>query len=119
MNGRRGMVEEEEKHKEVGVREEEVKRILRLIMPYLNESLLQLRALFSGDPSTTLKVSVPSPSLLLSIDLSKEEIMMMKMCRWEWCFSSWPGVALLSPFGTSPNLVPFLSLRLQDFVYQQ
>ncbi|KAF2597530.1 hypothetical protein F2Q68_00007922 [Brassica cretica] len=55
---RRGLVDEEEKHKGVGVREEDVKRILRLIMPYLNESLLQLRALFSGDPSTTLKMGV-------------------------------------------------------------
>ncbi|KAL0729245.1 hypothetical protein Bca4012_025338 [Brassica carinata] len=55
---RRGIVEEEERHKGVGVREEDVKRILRIIMPYLNESLLQLRALFSGDPSTTLKMGV-------------------------------------------------------------
>ncbi|CAH8366068.1 unnamed protein product [Eruca vesicaria subsp. sativa] len=55
---RRGIVEEGERHKGVGVREEDVKRILRLIMPYLNESLLQLRALFSGDPSTTLKMGV-------------------------------------------------------------
>jgi len=48
-----------ERHKVVGVREEDVKRMLRLIMPYLNESLhQQLRALFSGDPSTTLKVSL-------------------------------------------------------------
>ncbi|OAO94394.1 hypothetical protein AXX17_AT5G57310 [Arabidopsis thaliana] len=53
----RGMVEEE-RHKVVGVREEDVKRMLRLIMPYLNESLHQLRALFSGDPSTTLKMGV-------------------------------------------------------------
>ncbi|KAJ4911129.1 Reticulon-like protein B21 [Raphanus sativus] len=56
---RRGIVEEEEeRHKGAGVREEDVKRILRFIMPYLNESLLQLRALFSGDPSTTLKMGV-------------------------------------------------------------
>jgi len=61
---------EEERHKVVGVREEDVKRMLRLIMPYLNESLHQLRALFSGDPSTTLKVSLFlltfSPSFPLS-----------------------------------------------------
>ncbi|CAG7910358.1 unnamed protein product [Brassica rapa] len=55
---RRGVVEEEERHRGVGVREEDVKKMLRLIMPYLNESLLQLRALFSGDPSTTLKMGV-------------------------------------------------------------
>ncbi|XP_033137699.1 reticulon-like protein B21 isoform X4 [Brassica rapa] len=55
---RRGVVEEEERHRGVGVKEEDVKRMLRVIMPYLNESLLQLRALFSGDPSTTLKMGV-------------------------------------------------------------
>ncbi|CAA7049729.1 unnamed protein product [Microthlaspi erraticum] len=55
----RGIVEEEEeRHKEGGVREEDVKRMLRLIMPYLNESLLQLKTFFSGDPSTTLKMGV-------------------------------------------------------------
>ncbi|XP_010453049.1 PREDICTED: reticulon-like protein B21 [Camelina sativa] len=52
----RGVVEERQKI--VGVREEDVKRMLRLIMPYLNESIFQLRALFSGDPSTTLKMGV-------------------------------------------------------------
>lgn len=62
VNGHRGVVEEEERHRGVGVREEDVKRMLRVIMPYLNESLLQLRALFSGDPSTTLKVSPSSPA---------------------------------------------------------
>lgn len=100
------MVEEEERHKVVGVREEDVKRMLRLIMPYLNESLHQLRALFSGDPSTTLKVSSLlslSPSLSVSVDLNKVEMIIIG--RWEWCCSYWPGVALLSPYGTSPNLV--------------
>ncbi|KAG2299688.1 hypothetical protein Bca52824_036160 [Brassica carinata] len=55
---RRGVMEEEERHKGAGVREEDVRRMLRVVMPYLNESLLQLRALFSGDPSTTLKMGV-------------------------------------------------------------
>ncbi|CAN8301465.1 unnamed protein product [Cochlearia groenlandica] len=50
--------EEEERRKRVGGREEDVKRMLRLIIPYLNESLLQIRALFSGDPSTTLKMGL-------------------------------------------------------------
>ena len=74
MNGSRGIVDEEEKHKGVGVREKDVKKIFRLIMPYLNESLLQLRVLFSGDPSTTLKVSLLLLPLLFfspSIDLNK------------------------------------------------
>ncbi|WZZ91540.1 hypothetical protein YC2023_120119 [Brassica napus] len=37
-------------HKGVGVSEKDVKRILMHIIPCLNESLLQRRAIFSGDP---------------------------------------------------------------------
>ena len=36
--------------------EEEAMWLLRLVLPYVNELLLKLRALFSGDPSTTMKV---------------------------------------------------------------
>lgn len=39
------------------VGEEEATWLLKLILPYLNEFLLKLKALFSGDPSTTMKVS--------------------------------------------------------------
>ncbi|KAL0735037.1 hypothetical protein Bca4012_011247 [Brassica carinata] len=73
---RRGVMEEEERHKGAGVREEDVRRMLRVVMPYLNESLLQLRALFSGDPSTTLKVS-PLLYLPTSIDLNGKEIIIL------------------------------------------
>lgn len=38
--------------------EEEAIWLLRLILPYMNEFLLKLRALFSGDPSTTMKLAV-------------------------------------------------------------
>jgi hypothetical protein len=31
--------------------------LLKLVLPYLNECLLKIRALFSGDPATTMKVS--------------------------------------------------------------
>ncbi|KAJ6923686.1 hypothetical protein NC652_017111 [Populus alba x Populus x berolinensis] len=31
--------------------------LLKLVLPYLNECLLKIRALFSGDPSTTMKAS--------------------------------------------------------------
>ena len=38
------------------LREEEAIWVLRLILPYLNEFLSKLRAMFSGDPGTTIKV---------------------------------------------------------------
>ena len=99
MNGRRGVVEEEEEmHKGVGVREEDVKRILRFIMPYLNESLFQLRSLFSGDPSTTLKVSLLLLllSFLHSIELTKDDddhvqmgVVLFILARWGPSITLW------------------------------
>ncbi|KAM7265164.1 hypothetical protein ACFE04_002847 [Oxalis oulophora] len=32
--------------------------LLKLVLPYLNEALLKLKALFSGDPATTMKLAV-------------------------------------------------------------
>ncbi|KAB2049835.1 hypothetical protein ES319_A13G204900v1 [Gossypium barbadense] len=52
----RGVVEIDESNCVVG--EEEAIWLLKLVLPYLNEFLLQLRALFSGDPSTTMKMAV-------------------------------------------------------------
>ncbi|XP_016481746.1 uncharacterized protein LOC107802707 [Nicotiana tabacum] len=40
------------------VGEEEAMWILKLILPYINECLLKIRALFSGDPATTMKMAV-------------------------------------------------------------
>ncbi|PIN03324.1 hypothetical protein CDL12_24155 [Handroanthus impetiginosus] len=40
------------------VGEEEAIWIVKLILPYINEFLLKLRALFSGDPATTMKLAV-------------------------------------------------------------
>ncbi|XP_020599905.1 reticulon-like protein B21 isoform X2 [Phalaenopsis equestris] len=40
------------------VGEEEAVWILRRILPYINEILLRTRALFSGDPATTMKMAV-------------------------------------------------------------
>ncbi|KAH0710216.1 hypothetical protein KY284_011643 [Solanum tuberosum] len=40
------------------VGEEEALWILKLILPLINEFLLKIRALFSGDPSTTMKMAV-------------------------------------------------------------
>ncbi|XP_056166926.1 reticulon-like protein B21 isoform X2 [Syzygium oleosum] len=38
--------------------EEEAIWLLKLVLPYLNEFLLKLKALFSGDPGTTMKLAV-------------------------------------------------------------
>jgi hypothetical protein len=38
------------------VGEEEAIWLLRLVLPYINEVLLSLRSLFSGEPATTMKV---------------------------------------------------------------
>ncbi|XP_065013953.1 reticulon-like protein B21 isoform X2 [Musa acuminata AAA Group] len=40
------------------VGEEEAIWLLRLLLPYINELLLKIRALFSGDPATTMKLAV-------------------------------------------------------------
>ncbi|XP_015059681.1 reticulon-like protein B21 [Solanum pennellii] len=40
------------------VGDEEAMWILKLILPLINEFLLKIRALFSGDPSTTMKMAV-------------------------------------------------------------
>ncbi|KAL7093322.1 hypothetical protein ACP275_11G033900 [Erythranthe tilingii] len=46
------------KNKDCVVGEEEAIWAVKLLLPYLNEFLLKLRALFSGDPSTTMKLAV-------------------------------------------------------------
>ncbi|XP_022750239.1 reticulon-like protein B21 isoform X2 [Durio zibethinus] len=38
--------------------EDEAVWLLKLVLPYLNEFLLKLRALFSGDPATTMKLAL-------------------------------------------------------------
>ncbi|XP_020103235.1 reticulon-like protein B21 isoform X2 [Ananas comosus] len=40
------------------VGEEEAIWVVRLLLPYINELLLKLRALFSGDPATTMKLAL-------------------------------------------------------------
>ncbi|GLU01361.1 hypothetical protein SLE2022_186720 [Rubroshorea leprosula] len=52
----RGVLEIDETNCVLG--EEEAVWILKLFLPYLNEFLLKLRALFSGDPATTMKLAV-------------------------------------------------------------
>ncbi|KAL5547489.1 hypothetical protein UlMin_002720 [Ulmus minor] len=52
----RGVIEVDNTNYVVG--EGEAIWLLKLILPYLNEFLLKLKALFSGDPSTTMKLAV-------------------------------------------------------------
>lgn len=52
---RRGEIE---RSQDYVVGEEEAIWVLKLVLPYINEFLLKLRALFSGDPSTTMKLAV-------------------------------------------------------------
>ncbi|PPR96317.1 hypothetical protein GOBAR_AA24353 [Gossypium barbadense] len=56
INHLQGVVEIDVSNYVVG--EEEAIWLLKLVLPYLNEFLLKLRALFSGDPSTTMKMAV-------------------------------------------------------------
>ncbi|XVF35548.1 hypothetical protein REPUB_Repub18cG0155200 [Reevesia pubescens] len=52
----RGVVDIDESSCVLG--EEEAVWLLKFFLPYLNEFLLKLRALFSGDPATTMKLAV-------------------------------------------------------------
>ncbi|KAK2646751.1 hypothetical protein Ddye_021946 [Dipteronia dyeriana] len=52
----RGVVDIDDKRYVVG--EEEAVWLLKMVLPYLNEFLLKLKALFSGDPATTMKLAV-------------------------------------------------------------
>ncbi|CAL9136834.1 unnamed protein product [Musa acuminata var. zebrina] len=56
---RRGETTEcDERDERYMVGEEEAIWLLKLLLPYVNELLLKLRSLFSGDPATTLKLAV-------------------------------------------------------------
>ncbi|KAF8407251.1 hypothetical protein HHK36_006378 [Tetracentron sinense] len=54
----RGSIELDDSSHIYMVGEEEAIWFLKLFLPYLNEFLLKLRGLFSGDPSTTMKLAV-------------------------------------------------------------
>ncbi|KAJ6914341.1 reticulon-like protein B21 isoform X1 [Populus alba x Populus x berolinensis] len=51
--------------------------LLKLVLPYLNECLLKIRALFSGDPSTTMKMAV----LLFVLARCDSSITIWKMAK--------------------------------------
>ncbi|GMH04462.1 hypothetical protein Nepgr_006301 [Nepenthes gracilis] len=53
----RGIMDVEDSSHYYGFGEEEAIWLLRLILPYLNEFLLKIRCLFSGDPAMTMKLA--------------------------------------------------------------
>ncbi|KAL2249561.1 UNVERIFIED_CONTAM: Reticulon-like protein B21, partial [Sesamum indicum] len=50
-----GNADMDETEEECVVGEEEAVWVVRVVLPYVNEFLVKLRALFSGDPATTIK----------------------------------------------------------------
>ncbi|KAJ6362097.1 hypothetical protein OIU78_002491 [Salix suchowensis] len=54
----RGVIDIDDDDRSYVVGEGEAIWLLKLVLPYLNECLLKIRALFSGDPSTTMKMAV-------------------------------------------------------------
>lgn len=54
----RGALNVDDASQEYVVGEEEAVWLLKLILPYINEFLSKIRALFSGDPATTMKLAV-------------------------------------------------------------
>ncbi|XP_020550952.1 reticulon-like protein B21 isoform X2 [Sesamum indicum] len=55
---RGGNADMDETEEECVVGEEEAVWVVRVVLPYVNEFLVKLRALFSGDPATTIKLAV-------------------------------------------------------------
>lgn len=54
----REVMDEDETGQEYVFGVEEAMWLLKMFLPYINEFLLKLRALFSGDPATTMKLAV-------------------------------------------------------------
>ncbi|XAR66768.1 hypothetical protein NMG60_11013099 [Bertholletia excelsa] len=54
----RGVIDVDDTSQCYVVGEEEAVWLLKMVLPFLNEFLLKLRALFSGDPATTMKLAV-------------------------------------------------------------
>ncbi|XP_022921917.1 reticulon-like protein B21 isoform X2 [Cucurbita moschata] len=72
----RGAIDMENVRHVVG--EEEAIWALKLLLPYLNEFLLKLRALFCGDPATTIKLAV----LLFALARCGSSITVWKVAKW-------------------------------------
>lgn len=53
----RGSTDIKENYHGSMVSEDEAVRLVKMVLPYFNELLLNLRRFFSGDPATTMKVA--------------------------------------------------------------
>jgi hypothetical protein len=71
------------------VGEEEAIWLLRLVLPYVNEVLQNLRSLFSGEPSTTMKVGTMKKGncMLLSIGKGSDAVRNQNTVQW-YCNST-------------------------------
>ncbi|GMP57908.1 hypothetical protein CsSME_00021789 [Camellia sinensis var. sinensis] len=54
----RGVIGGDDTNQDYIVGEEEAVWLVKMILPYLNEFLLKFRALFCGDPATTMKLAI-------------------------------------------------------------
>ncbi|THG18358.1 hypothetical protein TEA_027252 [Camellia sinensis var. sinensis] len=54
----RGVIGGDDTNQDYVVGEEEAVWLVKMILPYLNEFLLKFRALFCGDPATTMKLAI-------------------------------------------------------------
>ncbi|KAL7257566.1 hypothetical protein ACSBR1_003803 [Camellia fascicularis] len=54
----RGVIGGDDTNQDYVVGEEETVWLVKMILPYLNEFLLKFRALFCGDPATTMKLAI-------------------------------------------------------------
>ncbi|KAF7154503.1 hypothetical protein RHSIM_Rhsim01G0035300 [Rhododendron simsii] len=73
------------------VGEGEAMWLVKMVLPYLNEFLVKLRALFSGDPATTMKCEINQKSPKYDNG------------SWQFCCLFWQGVGVPSLFGRWPN----------------
>lgn len=73
----RGASDLDDSNQDYVLGEEEAIWLIKMVLPYLNEFLLKLRCLFSGDPSTTMKLAV----LLFILARSGSSITIWKMAK--------------------------------------
>lgn len=91
--------------------------LVKMVLPYLNEFLVKLRALFSGDPATTMKVNFriffthhfPIFNFTFEYFLpyceNNKKSPKYDNGSWQFCCLFWQGVGVPSLFGRWPNWV--------------
>ncbi|KAG5052515.1 hypothetical protein JHK87_004713 [Glycine soja] len=102
----RGVIDVDDTNYVLG--EEEAIWVLRLILPYLNEFLSKLRAMFSGDPGTTIKLAV----LLFVLARCGSSITIWKMAKFGF-FGVFTGPKICSSY--SAQLTAFANFWIRQF----